>query len=94
MCPRGRRAASHARKQCVVLSLTTLQGSGDLPCFVQELCVADLLGKGAFCQRDHVEINTSRIGRQRIPGRPSSDVQLSIFSFITWGNLDVLTGFS
>lgn len=56
--------------------------------------MADLLGKGAFCQRDHVEINTSRIGRQRIPGRPSSDVQLSIFSFITWGNLDVLTGFS
>lgn len=93
LCPHGRWAASHARTQCVVLSLTTLQGLGDLPCFVQELRVADLLGKGAFCQRDHVEINTSGIGRQRIPGRPSSDVQLSIFSFITLGNLDVLTGF-
>lgn len=58
-----------ASPQHVVLSPAepSLQGTGDVPCFVQELCVGDLLGMGGFCQLDHVEINTSGTGRQRAP---------------------------
>lgn len=45
--------------------MTSLQGTGDLPGFLQKPVWEVCLGRGGFCQRDHVEINTSGIDSQK-----------------------------
>lgn len=51
--------------------MTSLQGTGDLPRFVAEPCVGDLLGNGGLCQLHPVERNAGGNGRQWDPREAS-----------------------
>lgn len=57
----------------VLSCVMSLQGTGDLPCFVPEPRVGDLFGKGTFCKVGPVEVPVDLVA-EGILGRPLLEV--------------------